>query len=128
MCFNKLFKGALLFVSSYFLCFTSSAQMSGTYVVGGINADFNTISDAVNSLSTNGVSGPVIINISAGTYNEFFTIPSISGSSSNNTITIQGATLDSSDVIIQSVFGGTPDHIILLDGVDYLTIRYCTIT
>ncbi|RMG94892.1 MAG: hypothetical protein D6706_13045, partial [Chloroflexi bacterium] len=44
--------------------------LSGDYTIGGSNPDFATISDAVNALLTDGVAGPVNLNIRPGTYEE----------------------------------------------------------
>jgi pectin methylesterase-like acyl-CoA thioesterase len=67
--------------------------LSGTYTVCSSGCDYSTIQDAVNDLNYNGVSGPVTIDIAAGTYTISNTIyvNQISGASSTNTITIQGA-------------------------------------
>jgi hypothetical protein len=70
-----------------------SAPLSGTYTInsslptGGTNfASFNAASD---SLSINGVSGPVLILVNQGTYTEQLIIGNITGTSATNTITFK---------------------------------------
>lgn len=74
------------------------AQMSGTYTIGGTSPDYLNITSAVSSLSSAGLSGPVIFNIRDGVYNEqidiWFPI------TPTNTITFQSEAGDSSAVTI----------------------------
>jgi hypothetical protein len=102
--------------------------MSGTFTVdtslaaGGTN--FTSIS-AFASLAANvGVSGPVVVNIAPNTYNEQVSFGNIPGSSSINTITLDGGS--AANTILthdQSVRPSTLN----IDGTSYLTIRNMTI-
>lgn len=92
----------------FFLLFTlilfenSTAQLSGSYTIGGTSPDFATIQGAVDAMSA-GISGPIVFNIRTGSYYAHITFPNfIQGASSINTITFQSETLDSSSVIITS--------------------------
>lgn len=78
----------------------SFAQLSGTKTIGGTNPDYTTFTSAVNDLNIYGVNGPVVFNVSPGTYNEQLTIDSVLGSSLLNTITFQSSTSDSTDVVL----------------------------
>jgi len=78
---------------------SAKAQLSGTYAIGS-GDDFETFQEAVDSLLSQGVNGPVTINVDAGTYNEQISITEISGASETNTITFQSASGDSSDVML----------------------------
>ncbi len=84
----------------------AQSPLNGTFTIGGNSPDFVTVQAAVESLRVNGVSGPVTLNIRAGTYRPDsgvgfvmrmdFAVP---GVSSENTITFQpdaatGATVD----------------------------------
>lgn len=60
--------------------------LSGSYTVGGTSPDYATIQEAVDSLVSIGVCGPVTMNIRSGTYNEQITIDTIPGSSLINTV------------------------------------------
>ncbi len=71
------------------------AQMSGTYTIDSGSpasaTNFTSFSSAFDELTSSGVSGPVVINVSEGTYSEqiYEVNSTISGVSSTNTITIQ---------------------------------------
>ena len=80
--------------------FTVCTGLSGTYTLGaGSSFDFNSFEEAVTAITTCGVSGPVTIDIDAGSgpYEEqvYITGP-IEGSSATNTVTFAGggATLE----------------------------------
>lgn len=87
------------------------AQLSGTYTIGATASNYTTFNAAISALTTNGINGPVVFKVASGTYASNFTIPSISGSSSTNTITFESAALDSSLVVIQS--NSSSDYITL---------------
>ena len=50
--------------------FTCTYFLNGTYTIGGVGADFTTVSAAVEHLMNCGVSGPTTFLINNGTYNE----------------------------------------------------------
>lgn len=101
---------------------------AGTYTVGGTSADFNTLSDAAVYLNNYGICGAVTIDVTAGTYNEQIEIREINGASSTNTITLKGATGDSSDVVVE-YNGNDPskNYVIYFNGSDYLTLKNMTL-
>ncbi|MFY0644330.1 MAG: T9SS type A sorting domain-containing protein [Bacteroidia bacterium] len=142
----------LLSLSIIFLSLNSLASpLSGSYTIGPLSGDdFSTLSEAVDSLETLGVSGAVTISISAGTYTEQISIGSISGASAVNTITFKGLgsqtlikfTPTSSDNTIFSLNGAS--HLVfdslkiealgsygigflLMNGTDSITVRHCII-
>jgi hypothetical protein len=114
---NNTLKSILVFfyISLIIVPEYSFAQLSGNYTIGGTNPDFTIISDAVNELLTNGVSGPVIFNLRSGTYEEnggtervLYIDQQITGVSESNTITFQpdastGANVD--NVILKRIVG-----------------------
>ena len=63
----------------------------GTFTVGGTGSDFANIAAVADMLNTNGVCGPVVLNInpSAGPY-AGFTLQNISGLSAINTLKVNG--------------------------------------
>ena len=70
--------------------------LSGTYTIGGSNPDFTTISDAINSLQSNGISSSVTFKIRSGTYETnngseraLYISQSITGASESNIVTFQ---------------------------------------
>lgn len=96
--------------------------LSGTYTVGGATPDYSTLTAAATALNTNGVSGPVIMNIAPGIYLEQFTLNAITGASSTNTITFQSASLDSTTVTIS--FNATSNnYLINLNNSDHIRIK-----
>ena len=74
--------------------------LCGNYTIGGSNPNFATIHAAATYLNNIGVSCPVILNIRPGSYIEQVTFNNAPGSSMINTITLQGETSDSSEVLI----------------------------
>ncbi|MBK7958099.1 MAG: hypothetical protein IPK03_08220 [Bacteroidetes bacterium] len=96
---------------------------AGTYTInsavatGGTN--YQTFTAAVNALAC-GIAGPVVFNVvpGSGPYNEQFSIPSLIGSSSTNTVTFNG----NGDTITSAGsagYWGTID----LNGADYVRIK-----
>ncbi|MGM0647146.1 MAG: GEVED domain-containing protein, partial [Bacteroidota bacterium] len=105
-----------------------SSLLSGTYTIGGSGADFVDFNEALLSLTQCGISSPVTFNVNAGTYIEQLYIPSISGSSSSNTVTFQSASGDSTDVVIQYNASGTSDnYLIHLDGASNISFKSMTL-
>src|SRR5690606_4799470 len=89
---------------------------------GGSN--FQSFADAVSAISC-GISGPVILNVVAGSgpYNEQVTLPATIGANATNTVTING----NGDTL---KFAGTSSApwTLGLDGADYITVNDLNIT
>ncbi len=102
--------------------------LSGSYTIGGSSANFDSLSQAVNALVNNGISGAVIFNIRPGIYEEQVIIPEITGASSSNTITFQSETGVAEDVIWQ--FENPDwinfDYVLRIDAADHLRLRNLT--
>ncbi len=104
----------------------------GTYSIGaGVPAPgYTSILEAFTDLQDRGITGPVILEVNSGDYNEYigkvFKIP---GASQINTITFTSASGDPEDV---SIFYSTDntDYNIIFDFicVDHLTLKNMTIT
>ncbi len=89
-----------LIILFHFLGLSCFAQpMNGTFIVGGPQGDFATLSLAVQQLQQRGMSGPVTLKIYAGTYWEQIYIHNIPGSSYQNKLTIKSES-GNNDVII----------------------------
>lgn len=84
-----------------------TSVLCGTYTIGGTNPDFTSFSQAVQILNLAGISCPVLFLVRNGTYYEQFTIESIQGADSVNTVTFRGENLDSSQVKIYSGTSGS---------------------
>ncbi len=107
------------------LCLSVCTGMSGTYTVNGGLAtggtNYNNFYDLSAALGGCGISGPVLVNVVPGVYNQSFTIGHINGVSSINTVTIDGG--DTSLVTIQASISTANGSIITLDSADYVTFR-----
>lgn len=76
------------------LCGTASAQMSGSYTIGGSGANYSTIESAISALQSAGVNGAVTFRIASGTYNApaaGYRLQSVTGMSASNTVTFKPA-------------------------------------
>ena len=115
--------GLLLFVKQIFF----SQCLNGIYTIGGTSPSYTSITQAVNTLSVNGVCGPVTFNIRPGTYIEKNSIPNVVGTSSLNTITFQAENGDSSSVIIQAVGTISQNYVFNLSGTRYIWFKHLTL-
>ena len=126
----KDFTKKLLLLSTLFITsLTLSAQtpMSGTYSVDlSGSGNYNSIPAAVTALAQNGVNGPVTINIKDGTYGQF-TVDSIPGASSTNSVTFQSDPSNTSQAVIQdSAVIATDNYLVVLNGCDYIRFKNIT--
>jgi hypothetical protein len=112
---------ALVFVLLVFNAVTQ--PLNGTYTIGGASPNFNNLSEAAVALNTNGVSGPVVMNISPGVYLEQITLNAISGASTLNRIIFRSTELDSTSVTISFNSGSSNNYLIQLNNSDYITIQ-----
>jgi hypothetical protein len=100
-------------------------SMAGTYTINSAVAtsgtNYQTFTSFINSLVQNGVCGPVVANVAAGSgpYNEQINIPQINGASATNTITING----NGRTITMSTPSASNYATINLDGADYITVN-----
>ena len=80
---NCMFKIAVLAIAVLSLNSQAEAQLSGTYTINKTGGDFipdnnfKSFNEAVDSLESQGVSGPVTIDIADGTYIEQILITNI---------------------------------------------------
>jgi PKD repeat protein len=107
-----------LLLLSIALCTTSAyAQLSGTYTVCASGCDYASPSAAISALNSNGVSGPVTFNISAGTYSGNAAMYSISGASPTNTITFNGAGMGS------TIWSSSSSYVLQMFSTSYTTFQ-----
>jgi len=104
------------------------SRMSGTYAIGGTNFDYANITSCFNDLASRGVCGPVIMNVADGDYYTNVRLKPIEGSSKINTITVQGASQDSSKVRMYypSVTVGGTNYVVWLEGADHVHFKHLT--
>ncbi|MCQ2272218.1 MAG: GEVED domain-containing protein [Bacteroidales bacterium] len=109
----------------YYDGYGCSSALSGTYTLGGPNADFPTVRYMKERFYRCGFDGPVTININPGTYTGFNFDYIYTGLSSTNTITFQAAPgVDRSAVIL--VNNGTTAPLSFTE-MGYVTVRNVTI-
>ncbi|MES2690418.1 MAG: right-handed parallel beta-helix repeat-containing protein, partial [Bacteroidota bacterium] len=139
----------LLFTSCLTVLILSSYQSKATQVTGTLTVDpsgtasatvfkdLNSVINYITSATTRpdggpanaapfGVSGPLIININAGTYYEQVDIPAITGASASNTITLKGA--GTVNTIVSCTTATTSlRHTIRLNSTSWVIVRDMTI-
>lgn len=101
--------------------------LTGTYTIDPSGGDYNNFTEAVQMLTTCGLTGPVVFMVAPGTYNEQITIPSITGSSATNTVTFQASTGINTDVILQHAATSTANGTVRLTGADYIIFNKLSI-
>jgi photosystem II stability/assembly factor-like uncharacterized protein len=101
--------------------------LSGVYTIGGTSPHYSTIALAVQDLVQYGICGPVEFRIRNGVYTDAILIPEIKGSSSVNTITFTGESMDSSLVQLKVNAFITSEAALKLEGADHITFRHITI-
>ncbi|MGB0404402.1 MAG: T9SS type A sorting domain-containing protein [Salibacteraceae bacterium] len=116
--------------SAILLIFSISvfAQLSGSYTIGGTGANYSSVVQAVDSLNTLGVSGPVVFNIKQGTYNGQVEVLNPTGVSATNTVTFRPDVSNTTPVIIShSAASSLRSGTFVLNNVDYVNIDSLTI-
>ncbi|MBN1406468.1 MAG: VCBS repeat-containing protein [Calditrichaceae bacterium] len=111
------------------LCLSSIvfAQLNGSYTIGS-TGDFADFTEAVDSLESQGVDGPVVFDVQDGIYEEQIDIDAISGSSEANQIVFQSLAEDSSQVILKYAAAGADDnYVIKLSGGSHIIFKQMTI-
>lgn len=104
------------------------SPLVGTYTIGlDTNDDFSSIPNAITAMSNFGISGPVTFLIDSGTYTGNFTVNSVLGASSVNTITFTSATGNAEDVVILYTPSSSADNYVMkLNAADYF--RFVNLT
>ncbi|MFA6402524.1 MAG: T9SS type A sorting domain-containing protein [Salinivirgaceae bacterium] len=94
---------------------------TGTVTIG-TSGDFNSFTEAVDSLKKLGVTGPVTILVDDGTYPEQLIMYEIPGASATNRITFQSVSSDSTKVTLAANSTSTSDnYVVNFAGADYIT-------
>ncbi|MEM6269551.1 MAG: right-handed parallel beta-helix repeat-containing protein [Bacteroidota bacterium] len=111
------------------ICQNVCTGMSGAYTINSAaptaGNNFNSFSDAATALSSCGITGPVTIDVTPGTYTDQFLLNNVIGTSPTNTITVDGG--DAATTTIQQSFSSTNQEIILLNGTQHTTIKNLTV-
>lgn len=103
--------------------------LSGNYTINpsgsGAN-NFTSFTNALTALTCGGVSGPVVFNVAAGTYNEQLNIGLINGASAINTITFNGDSA-SNRIIEFNTTLNTAGFVVKFENTSFVTLRNLTI-
>lgn len=98
-----------------------SAPQSATNFVS-----FSTVEEVLNEC---GVSGPVVINVAEGVYNEQISLANITGASTVNTVTIQADPANTSPAeLMHNAAGSSDNYVIRFNGTSHVTIRGMKLT
>lgn len=109
-------------ISNDTLYLTVCTALNGVYDIGGVGADYPTINAAVTALSCGGVTGAVTLNLTpgAGPFNEQVIIPPIAGTSSVNTVRLNGGVNRETVQYTATLTGERA--VIKLNGADYIVL------
>jgi len=100
--------------------------LAGTYSVGHPSSDFPTVDDALQALTSCGVSAPVTMEFQPGLYIGQWEITKIPGASAANPVTFDG--LNSANTTLQHTgFGINGAATLVLNGVEYFVMKNFTI-
>ena len=102
---------------------TIGPGMNGTYTIGGLNPDYQSIGECVAQLNEFGVCGDVILNIRDGVYNEQIELKDIKGVSQSSQITMQSESGNASDVIISYSNDFQNNYIIKLNKTNWINFK-----
>lgn len=98
----------------------------GNYTIGGVEPDFDSLSQAVAALHLGGAAGPVNFLIRPGTYIETMNIKEFPGCGCTTPVIFTSESGDSSSVIISNL--GIDDNIVTLDSADGIIFKHLTMT
>lgn len=105
--------------------------LNGAYTInpsGSGSSNFTSFGAAVAAMQCAGITGPVVFNVAAGTYNEQVDIPAISGASSANTITFDGGAGNAATRILTfSASVNNARHTLRFNNTQFVTVRNITI-
>lgn len=94
--------------------------LQGIYRVGGFDAHFNSLLEASTALSSQGVSGPVTLELAPGIYNDNLVLESVIGLSAESPLHVKPSPLDEGIVQLSPISG---QRVILLSDVSFVTIE-----
>lgn len=113
-------------VLSLLLPVCATAQLTGSYTIGGSAPDYASITDAVNDLLSSGASGNVTFNIRPGTYIGQYDLTSMPGTPAF--VSFQSETLNAADVVLEFTSTSTADNFIFrVDDVHGVAFRALTL-
>ena len=103
----------------------ASAQLAGTYTVGGASPDYAGIPAAVADLVAQGVSGDVVFQIRPGTYTPgtALDLGPITGASASARVRFEASDPGDRPVITRGGATAADNYVVRLDGADWVTLK-----
>ncbi|MFN5543886.1 MAG: beta strand repeat-containing protein, partial [Bacteroidota bacterium] len=105
--------------------------LNGSYTInpsGSGASNFTSFNAAIAAMQCAGITGPVVFDVAAATYNEQVDIPAISGASSTNTITFDGGNGNvASRILTFAASINNLRHTVRFNNCQFVTIRNLTI-
>ncbi len=121
---KKFFLPVVLFAS---VNFHMLAQMSGAYsVCKDVSCDFESLTEAIDSLVSQSMNGPVTLFLGDSIYNEQVSIPFVQGMGSANPLTIMAAAELPGDKQVRIRYTASTvndDYVIAFDSAQYVVVR-----
>ncbi|MFA5570908.1 MAG: hypothetical protein WC990_05660 [Sphaerochaetaceae bacterium] len=116
-----------LSISLFSISLFADALEEGTYVVNSDGSgDFETLHDVIEILETEGINGPVVIKLAAGTYEGPFTLNKIKNASEENTVTITSEGYTPSAIFTRTSTTSGNRQMFVLIGTKYLILENLT--
>lgn len=109
----------------------TAVPLNGTYTVYGAGASYTDLAAAITALNGNGVSGPVVFNIRAGSYSGTTAqgvVNQITGASSTNTVTFQAESGPGTTTLNPSATGYSTNFIFGLNNAQWIIIKDLTLS
>lgn len=106
-----------------FLTFSVSllAGLSGSFSVGGAGADYNTLTEALAAVNSQGLDGDLTLTLNPGTYNGAY---QLQHQSNGHRLTITGGAAPSQQIILMnSAASATNNYILKLNAVSNVTLN-----
>lgn len=106
----------------------SSGGLSGLYTIGAAPSDFLTVQQALTSLYTTGVCGPVVFDIKPGIYSDSIRVGNIESMTAINTVTFRAQNGDSTSVTLNNFNSTNTDYVIELKESKYFRFEKLTLS
>jgi len=106
-----------------------TAPLHGSFTIGGAAADFMTFDDAIYAIKNCGIDSAIVFYVNQGTYIEQLDIDTITGASSQNTITFTSANGDSTSVLLSySPANSQSPYVVRFKGASWFTFKNITVS
>ncbi len=111
-----------------FHCIIYSQPLNGDYFIGGSMSNYQSLGEAISSLTNNGITGSVNFIIKTGIYEEQISIGPIQGVNFTNIVTFKSESSNNYDVVIKHSPITSPWHVVNLSGCSGIVFENITFT